>query len=147
MRDEATTSEEDRVWAVLERCLDGLRARDAGAVAACYAADASVADLAPPLMHRGLDRAGLQDWLDTWDGPLEIETRDVTLKVDGGLAAVWGLQRTAGLRGGVPMAWWSRVTLALTRRPEGWRIAHLHESTPFLMDGSLRAAVDLVPED
>ncbi len=60
---------------------------------------------------------------------------------------VWGLQHTSGRRDGAPVAWWSRATLALTRRPEGWRIVHLHESTPFLMDGSLRAAVDLTPED
>ena len=29
------------------------------------------------------------------------------------------------------------------RTPEGWRITHEHDSTPFYMDGSDRAATDL----
>ena len=37
------------------------------------------------------------------------------------------------------------MTLALERRPEGWRIVHLHEFVPFHMDGSQRAALDLEP--
>ncbi|HEX4764804.1 MAG TPA: nuclear transport factor 2 family protein [Lichenihabitans sp.] len=40
---------------------------------------------------------------------------------------------------------WARQTIGLERRDGRWTIVHEHTSTPFYMDGSLRAAVDLVP--
>jgi ketosteroid isomerase-like protein len=40
---------------------------------------------------------------------------------------------------------WFRITFGLRRAAEGWTITHEHESVPFYMDGSLRAAVDLQP--
>ncbi|WP_446719495.1 hypothetical protein [Inquilinus sp. OTU3971] len=33
----------------------------------------------------------------------------------------------------------------MRRAADGWVIVHEHESVPFYMDGSLRAAVDLKP--
>lgn len=138
--------DEAAIRRVLEDTLAGLKARDAGAVARRYAPDARIANLAPPLLMTGLDERGLQAWLDSWDGPVETEPRDVALRVSGDLAVVYGLQRTSTQRGGEAAAWWSRVTLALARTPEGWRIVHLHESVPFHMDGGMRAAIDLEPE-
>jgi ketosteroid isomerase-like protein len=41
--------------------------------------------------------------------------------------------------------WWFRQTLCFRRSGGEWRIAHQHESVPFYMDGSYRAAVDLKP--
>jgi hypothetical protein len=40
---------------------------------------------------------------------------------------------------------WFRSTWCLGRIEGGWRITHEHNSTPFSMDASLRAATDLVP--
>jgi ketosteroid isomerase-like protein len=40
---------------------------------------------------------------------------------------------------------WFRTTLVLRETDGHWQIVHVHESTPFHMDGSLRAAVDLTP--
>jgi hypothetical protein len=38
------------------------------------------------------------------------------------------------------------MTIAQTQRiDDRWRITHEHNSTPFYMDGSYRAATDLVP--
>ncbi|MGH3157151.1 MAG: nuclear transport factor 2 family protein, partial [Streptosporangiaceae bacterium] len=42
-------------------------------------------------------------------------------------------------------ALWYRSTLGLRRLDGEWRIVHEHTSTPFYMDGSLRAATDLRP--
>jgi PhnB protein len=41
---------------------------------------------------------------------------------------------------------WFRLTLGLRKLGGEWKIAHHHESVPFYMDGSYRAAVDLVPQ-
>lgn len=138
--------DETAILSVLKGAMAGLRDRDAAAVARRYAPDARVAGLAPPLLEVGVDERGLQAWLDGWDAPVETEPRDVTLRVSGDLAVVYGLQRTSTRRDGEEAAWWSRVTLALERAPDGWRIVHLHESVPFHMDGSLRAALDLEPD-
>jgi PhnB protein len=35
--------------------------------------------------------------------------------------------------------------LGLRQRRGAWRIVHAHESVPFLMDGSIKAAIDLKP--
>jgi ketosteroid isomerase-like protein len=46
---------------------------------------------------------------------------------------------------GVQVDLWFRFTVGLRRTPAGWQITHEHESTPFYMDGSGRAATDLMP--
>jgi ketosteroid isomerase-like protein len=40
---------------------------------------------------------------------------------------------------------WFRQTLCFRKIRNDWRIAHQHESVPFYMGGSYRAAVDLKP--
>lgn len=124
----------------------GHRMKDAAAIARHYAAGARIADLAPPLLRRGFDADGIQAWLEGWDGPVEIEARDLVVEVDGDLAVSHGLQQVrARTRDGEEAAWWSRTTRVFARTPAGWRITHEHDSVPFHMDGSYRAAVDLEP--
>jgi PhnB protein len=40
---------------------------------------------------------------------------------------------------------WFRQTWGFERTGERWLIVHLHQSVPFLMDGSFKAAVELKP--
>jgi PhnB protein len=40
---------------------------------------------------------------------------------------------------------WFRSTIGLRRTAAGWQITHEHDSTPFYMDRSGRAATDLKP--
>ena len=134
------------VRAVLDAVAAGFRARDAAAINRLFAPDARLADLAPPLRHPGPDAASLQAWMDGWDGPIETTYRDLRIISAGGLAVVHGLVHTASTRGGKPAAWWARMTTALARTDDGWRIVHDHVSVPFYMDGSDRAAIDLEPE-
>jgi len=42
---------------------------------------------------------------------------------------------------------WLRQTLGLRKIDGEWKIVHEHESVPFYMDGSFKAAVDLEPSD
>jgi len=135
------------VRAVLAAVGQASRDRDAGAIGRHYAPGAWIADLAPPLVRRGFDVAGVQQWLDGWGGPVEVTSRDQTIAVSGDLALVQHLQQTrTRTRDGEDVAWWARATVALARTPEGWRIVHEHVSVPFYMDGSDRAALDLHPE-
>lgn len=40
---------------------------------------------------------------------------------------------------------WFRATTGLRRREGRWRVVHEHTSTPFYLDGSFKAAIDLKP--
>jgi ketosteroid isomerase-like protein len=121
--------------------------KDGEAVAAGYATDAAVFSLAPPLMYHGVDAAEKQAWLDSWEGPVEIESRDFKLTVSGDFAFGHGFLRLSGTKKGVEgkVDFWMRSTLAFERQIGGWRIVHDHVSVPFYMDGSLRPAFDLLP--
>jgi ketosteroid isomerase-like protein len=131
---------------LVESIAAAYRAKDAAAIARHYAPGARIADLAPPLLRRGFDAEGIQAWLDGWDGPVEVTARDLVVEVAGDLAVAHGLQHLrTRTRGGEEAAWWSRITRSLARTPAGWRITHEHDSVPFHMDGSFRAAVDLEP--
>jgi ketosteroid isomerase-like protein len=141
-----TDRAEAAVRSILADIAQAHAARDAAAIGRHYAADAVIADLAPPLLRRGFDAAAMQAWLDGWVGPVELVRRDIEIVVAGDLALCQGLQHTAApTQGGERAAWWARYTLAFARTAAGWRIVHHHESVPFHMDGSYRAAIDLEP--
>jgi ketosteroid isomerase-like protein len=117
------------------------------AMAAPYSADAAIFSLAPPLVHRGIDIAETQAWLDTWQGPIEITPQDFEVHVSGDIAFCHGYMRMDGIKKGVdqPISFWMRETLCLERQGDTWQIVHEHTSVPFYMDESLRPAFDLKP--
>lgn len=130
--------------AVLDALSQALRTRDAKAVGTLFAPQARIFDLAPPLSH-GFDQEGLEEWLASWDGPVEQSLSDLKVEVGGDLAVCHGLVHVQTTRGGEDVSWWARATYALARDDGGWRIIHEHTSVPFYMDGSYRAAIDLQP--
>jgi PhnB protein len=102
--------------------------------------------LAPPLVSDSSGADGLNAWFDTWQGLLGYEFRELDIATDGDLAFAFGLVRLSGRKvGGPDVLLWLRLTLCLKRIAGEWKIVHEHESVPFYMDGSFRAAVDLVP--
>ena len=135
--------------AEIEALLSGLAAahaeRDAAAIAVAYAPDAVIYDLAPPLGRRGIDVDKVAAWLDTWESPIQVEAKDEALTIAADAAFSSALVRMRGRQGGADQDLWFRSTLCFSKQAEGWRIVHEHTSTPFYMDGSYRAAVDLKP--
>jgi ketosteroid isomerase-like protein len=121
--------------------------KDAAAIVAPYAQDAVVCDLAPPLSHRGMDLQSKRAWLDTWEEPIDRESRDLNITVSGDFAFCHGFYRLSGTpkAAGRPISFWMRATVCLHRDAGAWRIVHEHTSVPFYMDGSLRPAFDLQP--
>ncbi|HEY1427788.1 MAG TPA: nuclear transport factor 2 family protein [Caulobacteraceae bacterium] len=121
-----------------------LSAKDAEAVADCQTSDFVCFSIAPPLVAR--DPTGLQAWFDTWDGPIGYAMEGLTIVGGADVAFAHALVNMTGRkRDGYSADLWFRLTLGLKRGPGGWKIAHEHDSTPFYMDGSFRAAVDLKP--
>ena len=99
-----------------------------------------------PLQHVGPDKAAIQKWFDTWEGPIGWAIGDLTVEVGGEVAFAYGLGHMTGTKkGGDKADVWTRVTVGFVRRGGVWTITHQHNSVPFLMDGSFKAAVDSTP--
>ena len=140
--------EEARIRALLDDWTAGVRVRDVDRVMSHYATDIVIFDLAPPLEYAGADtlRKSLQAWFSTWQGPLDYEIRDLNITAGDDAAFCHSLNRLSGTKtDGEQADVWFRQTLCLKKIESKWRIAHQHESVPFYMDGSYRAAVDLEP--
>lgn len=140
-----STTDRAEIEALLQQLVRAHEDHDAGAIAGAYTPDAVIYDLAPPLGRRGMDRDSIAAWLDGWEGPIRLGSRDVDLVIDGNLAFASSLNRMQGRQGGESQDMWYRTTLCLRKSDEQWRIACDHSSVPFYMDGSYRAAVDLNP--
>jgi ketosteroid isomerase-like protein len=143
------TDEEAKIVALLDAFAAAIRAKDARAVVAFYTRDVVAFDLPPPLRIDAAterDPRNFQQWFDTWDGPIELGGRDLTIVVDERSAYAFGLRHMTGTKiDGEQVDLWFRATVCLRREDGAWRIAHVHNSVPFAMDGSGRALLDLTP--
>jgi PhnB protein len=140
------TPAERRIRAIVDRWAKAIRAKDADGVLSHHAAGAVTFDLAPPLVSTGADAAGLQAWFATWTGPVGYVIRDLHVAAGEDTAFCHSLNQLSGTQNrGEKVEMWFRQTLCLRNIGGEWRIAHQHESVPFYMDGSYRAAVDLKP--
>jgi ketosteroid isomerase-like protein len=142
-----TSKEEADIRAVLESLQKAHHNKDAVAIAAQFTQEAAVFNLAPPLSHIGIDLQEKKAWLDSWEGPIEIESRDFKITISDDSAFCHGFYRMSGTpkAAGRSISFWMRATVCLQREGSAWRIVHEHTSVPFYMDGSLRPAFDLTP--
>jgi ketosteroid isomerase-like protein len=141
-----STGDHDDVRALLDQWVAALRAKDADGIIRCGSATIRQFTLAPPLQETGGDRAGLQAWLNTWEGPLEFELRDTDLRLGGDIAWCSALAWLAGTKKGkTKSGFWFRLTVAFARENGRWLIVHIHESVPFAMEGQPLGIFDLQP--
>lgn len=136
------TAEEDQIRAVVAGRAAAMRDRDAERFVACYAPQIVKFDLPPPLVYTGAearDAQALRAWFASHPGgPIDYQVRDLTVAVGGDVAFCHSLNQLGG-------ALWFRSTLGLRKLDGEWLITHEHNSTPFYMDGSDKAALDLQP--
>jgi PhnB protein len=136
---------EAEIKAMLDDRADAIRAKDARRVASHGTADFVHFSLAPPLVSNP-DVKGLEDWFATWHGPLAYSVRDLRITAGDDVAFAHSLNRLSGtMTDGQKSEVWFRHTLGFRKVGGAWKIAHEHESVPFYMDGSFKAAVDLEP--
>lgn len=141
------STDEARIRSLLEDWVKAMHAKDAVAALANVAPDVVSFDLDPPLQHRGSAvRKGLEAWFPTWKGPVGYEIGDLQVTAGGDVAFCHSLNHLTGLRtSGEKADVWVRSTLCLRKINDAWKIVHQHNSVPFYMDGSYKAAVDLKP--
>jgi uncharacterized protein (TIGR02246 family) len=142
-------NDEQQIRQLIEDRAAALRAKDAKGMVRPYAEGSVIFDLAPPLRQPGdaRDPAPVEQWLATFEGPMDTEVRDLTVTIGDDVAICTSLDRlTATPRGETErFDLWHRVTLGLRRIDGRWQIIHEHQSVPFEMDGSSRASLDLTP--
>jgi ketosteroid isomerase-like protein len=145
----STVRDQNLVRQTLDRHAAAIHAKDAKAAIACLSDKVVAYDLAPPLAldsAAARDAASLQKWLDSWEGPIWSAVRDLHVEVGGAVAFAHALQHMTGTKiDGENVDLWFRATAGLIKTATGWRIAHLHNSVPFAMDGSGQALLDLKP--
>jgi PhnB protein len=143
------TIEEAQVRSVAEELADAVRRKDAAAVVTLYTDDSVMFVLAPPLQVTGESsggKEGLEEWFASWAGTIGYETRDLHVTTGGDVAFCHSLNRLSGTKqDGETVDLWHRNTLCFRKINGDWKIAHQHQSVPFYMDGSGKAALDLKP--
>ena len=133
---------EEQIGAVIADRAAAMRERDAERFVAHYAPQVVKFDLAPPLMYTGTetrDAEALRAWFASHPGgPIDYQIRGLTVAAGGDVAFCHSLNQLGG-------ALWFRSTIGLRKTGGQWKITHEHNSAPFYMDGSDKAALDLQP--
>lgn len=143
-----TVPSQEEIRALVADLAAAMRAGDAEAVVALYTPDAVKYDLAPPLRHTGPevhDVAGLRSWFAGFGGSVGFEVHELTVTAGDDVAFAYSLNKTYDPSPEGRFELWFRATYCLVRADGRWLLAHEHTSTPFHMDGSYRAALDLQP--
>jgi uncharacterized protein YndB with AHSA1/START domain/ketosteroid isomerase-like protein len=137
------------IWAVLAEHSRAHREKDAALMIKLFTDDIASFSLAPPLQRIGADArnaASFESWFKTWRGGIGLEFGDLAIATGGNIAFAYGLGRMTGTKtDGAVIDLWTRYSIGFRREGGAWKIANLHTSVPFHMDGGFKAAVDLKP--
>ena len=124
---------EDQVGELLERRVEACRAKDIDGLMSLYASDIVYYDVVAPLQFIGSDevRRNFVRWFDEYDGPIGLETRDLSVSVGDDVAFAHMLHLDSGTRrNGLELAVWLHSTVCARRFGDKWLITHEHISIP-----------------
>ena len=134
-----------RQW--LDRWAKAFRAHDVNVIMALYAPGVVAYDIVPPLQYVGADayRKDYEEFFAQYEGPIDIELRDVHIIAGDGVAFATSLQRISGtLKNGQKSDLWVRVTNGFRKINGRWLDTHDHVSVPADL-ASGKAVLDLKP--
>lgn len=141
--------EEAEIRTTLDGWANALRSKDVDGVISHYVTDVVQFLLAPPLQYAGTDslnKKGLEEWFSSFEGAIDYEIRDLKITTSDDVAYCHSINHMGGTKkGGEKTDIWLRQTTCLCKINGKWKITHEHESVPFYMDGSAKAAIDLKP--
>ncbi|MFJ2768841.1 YybH family protein [Streptomyces sp. NPDC087300] len=125
--------DEAEVRALLESRVDAARAKDADRLMAHFAPDVVYFDVVPPMRFTGHEevRKNFVRWFEGYEGPIALETRELTVEVGAGLAFAHMLHLDSGTRtNGMRSSILVRSTVCCRRVSGAWLITHEHISLP-----------------
>lgn len=146
---QTVTSSDVAIRQLLDRWEKAFRAKDVEAVMKVYAPGAHLIafDVAAPLQRVGPAnfRKSYDEFFAMYEGPLDVERRDLRINFCGDVAFIHALERMSGtLKGGQKSDLWVRVTSGLRRIRGQWFIVHEHVSVPTDFETG-KAVLDLKP--
>lgn len=127
------TTDDAEVRALLASRVDACRAKDIDRLMAHYSPDVVYYDAVPPLQFAGLDevRRNFLRWFDGYEGAIGLETHDLNIVANDGLAFAYMLHLDSGKRkNGLDLAMWVRSTVCCRWSNGTWSITHEHVSMP-----------------
>ena len=126
-------SNDSEVRALLDSRVDACRAKDIDRLMSLYSSDIVYYDVVPPLQFVGSAdvRRNFMRWFDQYDGPIGLETHDLTIAADADVAFAHMLHLDSGTRKNGPEgAVWVRSTVCCRRSGGKWLVTHEHISMP-----------------
>jgi len=144
---DAQPKEETEIRQWLDQWAKAFRAHDLDAIMSMYAPDVVAYDVVPPLQYAGKEayRKDYAQFLAQYDGPIEVEIRDLKIFADDGMAFVYCLERLSGtLKNGQKSDVWVRYTGGFRKVNGKWLDIHDHVSVPADFDSG-KAMLDLKP--
>ncbi len=132
---------------VLDERVEAMRAKNIERAMALYAPDIVYFDVVPPIQFVGSAavRGNFLRWFAEYQGEIGLETHELRIAVNRGVAFAHMLHLDSGTRrGGAEMEVWIRSTVCLLRLGEHWLITHEHISLPPKAE-DWGAIVDAVP--
>jgi uncharacterized protein (TIGR02246 family) len=134
-----STNNETEIRDLYDRWAKAFSARDLDGIMAVYAPGAEVVayDVVPPLQYSGnaAYRKDYQDFLALYDGPIDIEFRDMRIVAGEDVAFLHALERISGkMKNGQQSDFWLRATSGLRKINGRWLIVHDHISVPVDLD-------------
>ncbi|MEV3922439.1 YybH family protein [Actinomadura coerulea] len=139
--------DEAEIRQLIDRIVEGIRAKDLKALERLYAEDVVSFDVEPPLQHVGI-AAKLKNWTNvfTFFHEASYEVRDLTLTVGEDVAFGHCFGRLSGTLGDgtATSGMWVRATFGFRKVDDEWLIAHDQVSVP-LDVATGKGMVDLQP--
>lgn len=126
-------SNDSEVRALLDSRVDACRAKDIDRLMSLYSSDIVYYDVVPPLQFTGAAdvRRNFMRWFDQYEGPIGLETHELSIAADGDVAFAHMLHLDSGTRNnGLEGAIWIRSTVCCRQSAGKWLITHEHISMP-----------------
>lgn len=134
----AKASDEAEIKALEQRLADGIKAKDIKRMMSCYVPGDQlfVFDVVPPRQYVGSEayQKSWQNFLDTFNGPINAEVSDIAVTSDGHLAFSHSIQHLSGTaKDGKPFDATLRYTDGYRKIHGRWLIVLEHISVPINM--------------
>jgi ketosteroid isomerase-like protein len=118
---------------LLDHRIEACRDKSIDRLMALYSTDIVYFDVVPPHRFSGQEavRRNFERWFGEYEGPIGLETHELSLAIDEDVAFAHMLHRDRG-NAGLPegQEFWLRSTVCCRRRDERWLITHEHISVP-----------------
>lgn len=127
------TSTESAIRTLLDTRVEACRAKDIDRLMSLYSPGITYYDVVLPVQFVGTDavRGNFLRWFGEYEGPIGLETHDLTITAGGDVAFAHMLHVDSGTRRtGMNDAVWIQSTVCCERRAGRWLITHEHISLP-----------------